>query len=61
MSGQMMNCKIPLDASMRPIMPSELPKVRIDYKGLLDFAKQKGVRVVDLTEEEKNQFVTPSE
>lgn len=61
MSGQMMNYKISLDASMRPIMPSELPKVRIDYKGLLSFAKQKGVRVIDLTEAEKNQFVTPAE
>lgn len=61
MSGQMMNYKISLNASTQPIMPSELPQVRIDYKGLLSFAKQKGVRVIDLTEAEKNRFVTPAE
>lgn len=60
MSGQMMNYKISLRNSMNPIMPSELPDVRIDYKGLLEFAKQKGVRVIELTEEEKNRFVTPN-
>lgn len=60
MSGQMMNYKISLRNAMNPIMPSELPDVRIDYKGLLEFAKQKGVRVIELTEEEKNRFVTPN-
>lgn len=59
MNGQMMNYKISLDAPTRPILPSELPKVRIDYPGLLNYAKQKGVKVIDLTETEKNQFVTP--
>lgn len=55
----MMNYKISLNTSGRPIMPSELPNVRIDYKGLLNYAKQKGVRVIDLSEAEKNRFVTP--
>ena len=59
MSGQTMNYKISLKNPLKPIMPSELPNVRIDYKGLLEFAKQKGVRVIELTEEEKNRFVTP--
>ena len=61
MNGQMMNYKISLNNTARPIMPSELPKIRIDYKGLLNYAKRKGVHVIDLTEEEKNQFVTPTE
>lgn len=60
MSGQTMNYKISLRNSLKPIMPSELPDVRIDYKGLLEFAKQRGVRVIELTEEEKNRFVTPN-
>lgn len=60
MNGQMMNYKISLNDTAKPIMPSELPDVMIDYKGLLSYAKQKGVRVIDLTEEEKNQFVIPS-
>lgn len=59
MSGQMMNYKISLNASARPIMPSELPKVMIDYKGLLKYAKEKGVRVIELTDVEKNRFVKP--
>ena len=61
MSGQMMNYKISLNDSARPIMQSELPKVMIDYKGLLNYAKKKGVRVIELTDIEKKRFVTPSE
>lgn len=40
-----------------PIAASDLPDVRIDYKGLLEYAEQKGVPVVDLSEAEKSQFV----
>ncbi|MBQ2935873.1 MAG: hypothetical protein IJD96_06550 [Lachnospiraceae bacterium] len=61
MCGQTMNYKISLNTPAKPIMPSELPNVTIDYKGLLSFAKQKGVRVIELTEHEKNLFVKPSE
>lgn len=39
-------------------MPGELPDVRIDYNGLLAFAKKKGVPVIELTEEEKKRFVS---
>lgn len=59
MNGQRMNYKSSLNTSAKPIMPSELPKVMIDYKGLLNYAKQKGVRVIDLPDSEKNRFVTP--
>ena len=61
MNGQMMNYKILSNTSARPIVPSELPDVMIDYKGLLDYAKQKGVRVNDLTDAEKERFVFPAE
>lgn len=40
-----------------PIMPSKLPKVHIDYPGLLVYAKKKGVSVIELSDEEKNRFV----
>lgn len=40
-----------------PIMPSEIPDVHIDYKGLIDYANEKGVAVSELSKEEKNQFV----
>ena len=46
---------------IKPIMPSELPNVRIDYKGLLDYAQKKGVSVIELTDEEKNRFVSLKE
>ena len=54
-----MNIKKNNSPSARPILPSELPKVRIDYNGLLNYAKQKGVQVIELTDAEKNQFVSP--
>ena len=41
-----------------PIMPGELPAVRIGYNGLLAFAKKKRVLVIELTEEEKKQSVS---
>lgn len=40
-----------------PIAASDLPDVQIDYKGLLEYAEQKGMPVIDLSEAEKNQFV----
>lgn len=58
MNGQMMNYKLPLSASLKPILPSELPKIRIDYKGLLKYAKEKGVKVIDLSDKEKEQFIS---
>ncbi len=46
------------DCNGGTIMPGELPDVRIDYNGLLAFAKKKGVPVIELTEEEKKRFVS---
>ena len=40
-----------------PIAASELPDVQIDYKELLEYAEQKGVPVIELSEAEKSQFV----
>lgn len=51
------NYKNSLNTSVRPIMPSELPDVMIDYNGLRQYAREKGVPVVELTEEEKDFFV----
>lgn len=41
-----------------PIMTSELPKVKLDLKGIREYAKRKGVAIASLTEEEKNRFIT---
>lgn len=42
----------------RAIMPSQLPNIRIDYKGLIKYAHSKGVKAGELTDSEKNQFVS---
>lgn len=40
-----------------PIMPKDLPKAKIDINGLVDYARRKGKRVSELTEEEQNRFI----
>lgn len=39
-----------------PIYASRLPKAKMDLAGLSRYARDKGVSVRDLSEEEKNQF-----
>lgn len=41
-----------------PIMMSELPKVKLNLKGIREYAKNKGVAIASLTEEEKQLFIT---
>lgn len=41
-----------------PIMMSELPKVKLDLRGIREYAKSKGVAIASLTEEEKQLFMT---
>lgn len=41
-----------------PIMMSELPKVKLNLKGIREYAKNKGVAIANLTEEEKQLFIT---
>lgn len=38
-------------------MPSQVPKVNLDLRGLMEYAKNVGKKVTDLTEKEKNMFV----
>ena len=42
----------------KAVMPSQLPNIRIDYKGLIEYAHSKGLKAGDLTESEKNMFVS---
>ena len=39
-----------------PVYASQLPKVNMNLAGLSRYARDKGVSVRDLTEEERNQF-----
>ena len=36
----------------------EVPKVKLDMRGALEYAKSKGLRVCDLSKDEKARFIT---
>lgn len=60
MSGQTMNYNKyykSLEKMPEPIMPKDLPKAKMDINGLVDYARSKGKRVSELTEEELNRFI----
>ena len=40
-----------------PILADQLPDTSIDFADLIAYAHSKGVKVGDLTDEEKNQFI----
>lgn len=40
-----------------PIMMSELPKVKLDLRGIREYAKSRGVAIASLTEKEKHCFI----
>lgn len=40
-----------------PIMASELPKVKLNLRGIREYARQKGVSIASLTDEEKQLFI----
>ena len=60
MNGQMLSSNKRYEESLNrmsaPIFASQLPKVKMNLAGLSRYAKDKGVSVRDLTEEEKNRF-----
>ena len=58
MIGQTKKYKESLAATPGPVTNEFIPKVRIDYKGLLEFAKKKGVSPSDLSFEETLPFMT---
>lgn len=41
-----------------PVMASELPKVKLNLRGIRDYARNKGVSVASLTDEEKRLFIS---
>lgn len=58
-NGQMKKYKESLSRIPGPIMPSQIPKVKLDMRGLVKYAKERGVAPVDLTQEEKDRFMMP--
>lgn len=60
MSGQMLSSKkyeMSLKRMMEPVLPSQLPKIKMDLAGLSRYAKEKGISLSELTDEEKRRFV----
>ena len=57
MSGLMQRYNESLSQTPGPVLPKDLPRMTVDYRGLLAYAKQKGVEPAELTVEEKEQFI----
>lgn len=57
MNGQMKKYKDSLNAMQGPVLLSQCPNIKLDLRGLMKYAKEKGVKVIDLSEEEKASFV----
>ena len=57
MNGQVRRYKESLAKMSDPVLLSQCPKVRLDLRGLMRYAKEKGVKVTDLTEKEKAVFI----
>ena len=57
MSGLMQKYKESLDNTPEPVRLQDLPPMVIDYRGLLAYAREKGVQPGYLSEEEKLSFV----
>lgn len=60
MNGQTLVSNNRYEESLRrmsaPVYASQLPKIKMNLAGLSHYAKNKGVSIGELTEEEKNQF-----
>lgn len=41
-----------------PIMPSKLPNIKVDMRGLLDYAIEKEIYVENLTDDERAKFAS---
>ena len=58
MSGLMKKYKESLASTPGSVDKESIPKVRIDYKGLIKLAKEKGVTPAELSFEETLPFMT---
>lgn len=46
-SGFLKKYKESLSRTPRPIMPSQIPKVKLDMRGLVKYAKERGIAPID--------------
>lgn len=59
MNGQMKNYSDYMEQSYNPIDVNSLPYF-FDMRGMREYAKQKGVPMAELTQEEKEKFLVPN-
>lgn len=57
MNGQMKKYRESLANMSDPIPLSQCPKICLDLRGLMQYAREKGVKVIELTEKEKALFI----
>ncbi len=57
MNGPMKKYRESLANMSDPILLSQCPKIRLDLRGLMQYAEDKGVKVIELTEKEKAAFI----
>ena len=57
MSGQMKKYKESLEDTPNPILLSQISK-KIDLRGIMNYAKKKGIKLSQLSESEKLKFIT---
>lgn len=56
MTGQMKKYRESLEKTPEPILLSQIHQ-KLDLRGLMAYAKKKGMKVVELTEQEKMSFL----
>ena len=56
MNGQMKRYKASLEKTPEPILLSQI-QTKMDLRGLMNYAKRKGKKVVELSEKERMAFV----
>ena len=60
MNGQMKKYRESLVKMPEPVLLSQCPKIQLDLRGLMQYAKNKGVKVIELTEKETAVFLNKS-
>lgn len=57
MNGLMKRYKDSLKTTQGPILLSQCPDIKLDLRRLMKYAKEKGVKVIELSEDEKSHFI----
>lgn len=61
MNGQMRTYKERLEITPGPIMFKDWEPIKIDMRNMIKYAKEKGVKPIELSDEEKKMFISEIE